>query len=70
MPRSGYPRKFSSRAGNKMLEEIADNPKTLSWYLEVLVPRLCYVELHASTIRKRLYKFNLYRLCARKKCLL
>lgn len=69
MPRSGRPSKFTPRADRKMLKEVSKNPKMSSRDLQQALATVD-VKVHASTIRKRLHKFNLHGRCARRKPLL
>lgn len=69
MPRSGRPSKFTPRADRKMLKEVSKNPKMSSRDLQQALATVD-VEVHASTIRKRLHKFNLHGRRARRKPLL
>uniref|UniRef100_A0A9J7X170 Transposase Tc1-like domain-containing protein n=1 Tax=Cyprinus carpio carpio TaxID=630221 RepID=A0A9J7X170_CYPCA len=69
MPRSGRPSKFTPRADRKMLKEITKNPKISSQDLQQAFATVD-VKVHASTVRKRLQKFNFHERCARRKPLL
>uniref|UniRef100_A0A9J8B3Q1 Transposase n=1 Tax=Cyprinus carpio carpio TaxID=630221 RepID=A0A9J8B3Q1_CYPCA len=69
MPRSGRPSKFTPRADRKMLKEVTQNPKISSQDLQQALATVD-VKMHASTVRKRLQKYNFHGRCARRKPLL
>lgn len=66
MPRSCPPSKFTPRADRQMLKEVSKNPKMSSRYLQQALATVG-VKVHASTIRKRLHKFDLHGRHGRRK---
>lgn len=59
MPKSSHPSKFTLKADRIMLKEVSKNPKMSSWNLQQALATTD-VKVHASTVRKRLHKFNLH----------
>lgn len=55
MPRSGHPSKFTPRADRRMLKEVSRNPEMSVKDLQQALATVD-VEVHSSTIRKRLHK--------------
>ena len=64
--KTGRPSKFSPRADRLMQKGVSKNPKISSQDLLVSLATVG-VKVHASTIRKRLHKFDLHGRRARKK---